>query len=1426
MLILKFLLFKHYLKEKDIYPNPESQALIEEIQEVLFLFENLFEQFSKLKIPIEEKTEAELKRLIGLLLRKINRPALMNPTALHKRLDNYFKLLSLNKFDFEAVSEFIHVIEEITAVGAAEAIELLYGLMQAEILSGNEMHLKEDTQTTIILKLHEQGIFTIGTVSEFCSTNKIKLEQALVGDSTIFNYIETNTKEFGIENARMLMSSIFSITLHPSHLNILFDYATFVYQWSKELHRRGEIGSATEGFNIFLSLIDSDPKQRTALLKCLETEPVIINPDDKKAFEDYKIRQQFRLSLYFAKLDFAAAKLNLGISYHLNKNLPEEAYGKITNETCRIIYVQQEAYRWLQEYSGFDPYYRAAAYQDYGYALAAEQLPKNSRYRKYDATKIFRVNPTTVFSELSEKLACTYSDVASEVLREIGPKTADLTNFRKTQAFYWANIAAKFDVAHGMFHLAECYLNDVGISDLEYSDHNRSSHAGKVLYRQREAFDWFLKAAEKGHANAQGEIARLYNNNIGVHDRTYQKYKWTMDENGKAWARYYEAFKWCKLAVENGVEKYQYDLALLYRDNRVPADEYRRLNIGSQESDKVDYRIQQFFRWCKSAAEKGAALAQGELGYTYMFNRNLPSNELAKISSEAAQKAYRFEQAHQWLLAAASQGDSMAAMNLSYLYDVEYVPPGEVPLKTEAEIRTYRYEKAFEWAKFAAKKGNANAQHNLAIYYANGYCTKEDDYVLLQTSAEQQNYRRNQEFFWIKKSAIGDFLNAYQYLAECYELNKGVPIEEYEQNSTEAIRKLYRDREAFRWCKIGVDKNHDKAKFKLANYYRDNIGVPESEYLLADANKSDAEKLLHRKKRAFQLFKECASEKNKTAQWALIHYYEGNDSLYDDALTSLASPSDKTEYCAQKAFDWTQRIISESFDPEALQKMAELYLKNRGVPIDHRSPKISWERSTSYYKQALEALKKTLGDTHFNTLTVSGIVNKIERSPLCFAIVKKRVDLVQMFLEENSSINVVDDQGHTPMEIAVALQPPLPGMVDLLQIRDSLDVCFKNYQVRIMNLFINVKIQFLKDLITSFKHLASKELLTVRTNQLIEIALTIAQHTAARWHNTNLNAIVKYFTSQQLEPKRASECIRMLSNIIAFDLNKRIEKYPVLKINSKDHKSVARIETTLLLKDLKPYIGFLLDEAKWIKEREEALLQARLIRAEIERQQKEKEDKFKRRYPRSFVVKAVKTPILEEISNSDISYGLEQNSAPVLVKAKDWNPTEPFKPEATPAITKIAKERNPKAIAVSYDARNTIRDIILEYLMKIPKSVKFGKKKSKNIGNAGMEVLYPSFVAWRELCSLRYTLSKLIFDRYSQEENEKLQKIKEREQREKAAMSGVVLQDKQRSLALAPSTPYQILSLADKVQDTEQVELHTESEPARKQYFNRTQKFR
>jgi uncharacterized protein len=105
------------------------------------------------------------------------------------------------------------------------------------------------------------------------------------------------------------------------------------------------------------------------------------------------------------------------------------------------------------------------------------------------------------------------------------------------------------------------------------------------------AAEYFQKAAEKGHADAQSGLGVLYLTGKGVPQN------------------FTEAAKWLRQAAEQEEEEAQFRLACLYQDGN-----------GVQQSDK------EAFRWCQKAAEQNHSKAQLMIATMYAEGKGVERN--------------------------------------------------------------------------------------------------------------------------------------------------------------------------------------------------------------------------------------------------------------------------------------------------------------------------------------------------------------------------------------------------------------------------------------------------------------------------------------------------------------------------------------------------------------------------------------------------------------------------------------------------------------------------------------------------------------------------------------------------------------------------------------------------------------------------------
>ena len=240
---------------------------------------------------------------------------------------------------------------------------------------------------------------------------------------------------------------------------------------------------------------------------------------------------------------------------------------------------------------------------------------------------------------------------------------------------------------------------------------------------RRKAIEWYRKAAEQGHANAQDRLGYCYY--MGI----------------KGVPVYHLAVKWWKKAAEQGNQYAQNSLAICYAKGQ-----------GVQQDDEEAVRL-----W-KKAAEMGNSAAETNLkihkeGNAYLKERVRKQKELT------LQKSYR-ESSRNFSLKstfmenkkAAEQGNAEAQYNLGQYYEIG------VDVDEDEKM-------AFEWYSKAAKQGLVEAQDALGRCYHNGIGVEKNDEKAVE--------------WWLKAAGQGN-VEAQNSLGICYAKGRSVK-QDYEK---------------------------------------------------------------------------------------------------------------------------------------------------------------------------------------------------------------------------------------------------------------------------------------------------------------------------------------------------------------------------------------------------------------------------------------------------------------------------------------------------------------------------------------------------------------------------------------------------------------------------------------------------------------------
>ncbi len=191
-------------------------------------------------------------------------------------------------------------------------------------------------------------------------------------------------------------------------------------------------------------------------------------------------------------------------------------------------------------------------------------------------------------------------------------------NYEK--AFEWYKLAAEQGYVLAQYELGRYY--EVGLesvlctrspSPAKCRERTRTAHQQTVKQDDEIAFEWFLKAAQAGHAAAQLQVGRMY-------------------EDGRGTGRDYgSALKWYKKAAEQGLVEAQYKV-MEHEQSPAPAGALKVPDIATRAADM-------------RRAEEGSVEAQ--LKVARMFGRGI-----------GVPKDY--VQAYLWYNLAAAQGDAAA----------------------------------------------------------------------------------------------------------------------------------------------------------------------------------------------------------------------------------------------------------------------------------------------------------------------------------------------------------------------------------------------------------------------------------------------------------------------------------------------------------------------------------------------------------------------------------------------------------------------------------------------------------------------------------------------------------------------------------------------------------------------------------------------
>ena len=300
----------------------------------------------------------------------------------------------------------------------------------------------------------------------------------------------------------------------------------------------------------------------------------------------------------------------------------------------------------------------------------------------------------------------------------------------KDLAVIWLEKAARQGSVEAQYLLGECY-EGIPHSRQEIYDEESGEYIieeyedTEFLENQRKSFEWYLKAAQNGHAQAQLKVA--------------QHYEYENDE---------QAIMWYRRAAEAGLAEAQYELANHYLEDEHGAYDYSQAvawlqkaaaqnNLDAYESladcylngNGVNQDVTQAIYWLEKAAYGGRESVANTLGYMYSEGDMIPQD---------------YNKAVYWYyIGANSLNESKNSL-------------GECYRDGKGVARDYK--KAVYWFRSAAEDGDIDAQHNLSECYRNGWgvpqSTSQADYW------ENMVTQAQEEFETVPATLYNDYMKA------------------------------------------------------------------------------------------------------------------------------------------------------------------------------------------------------------------------------------------------------------------------------------------------------------------------------------------------------------------------------------------------------------------------------------------------------------------------------------------------------------------------------------------------------------------------------------------------------------------------------------------------------------------------------------------
>ena len=666
----------------------------------------------------------------------------------------------------------------------------------------------------------------------------------------------------------------------------------------------------------------STPTVRTVKVKKKSTEAMDVSKINRRTVNNTKTEDDYKADLKqaiadmhssFMKNDYKNAKIYAQRVNSMNQyNSEAKTILRKIKENSESVKIQPVLNRALDAKKKLDDYKFA-----YGFTPDQEKIKSQVEEKYSEACHLFKLKQFSKALHEFEDVIEGCENIIKMEKKKVAPvalaeenNIIDMNDIdiglsfspeEELNAYEWYLKAAEKGNPDAMYKLAELSKDD------------------KV-----EAFKWYESSAEKGNSDAMYKLAGMYKEGIGIYKDSEK------------------AFEWYLQSAEKGNSDAMYDLGNMYRSGTGTEQDHRKA-----------------FDCYSSSAEKGNIYAMTSLGNMYLGGNSVLEKN--------------FEKSVEWYNKAALGGDPVAMFNLGCLFQ---------SLNTQKE-----YKKALKWYKLAADKGDGSAMYNLACMHREGLGTvqsnKEAFYFYMMSAAEGNIYamynlgKMYQEgvgtdhndslaFKWYMKAAEGGNSDAMNEIGWLYFEGKGIEL------NTDASTKWFRKSAALgnpdAMYFLGILHNRQQ-EFSSARWWflkSAAKGNFEAMYILGIMYEK-GEGVSEDNKKALKWYMRSAEKGNPDAMYKLgCLYMNGKGTTKDYAVavewflkSAVKGNSDamaKLDYMYRNLFKGSGRYgeIFESYRKSAregnnvaMTVLGAMYSEGLGVPENYNKA-FSW-----YHKAAL-----------------------------------------------------------------------------------------------------------------------------------------------------------------------------------------------------------------------------------------------------------------------------------------------------------------------------------------------------------------------------------------------------------------------------------------------------------------------------------------